>query len=284
MKQLLFFFSMIWSTLANAQVDYLYTFNTPNQQIAKCAVEKGFVNVASSYRLQDMKNQKLYGRNGEDAFGITSSVGLKIEGGLILLDQAVHPWNYDDDYIKYHDKYNAVPYRVTFVDKEKSSSIYNLKTTPCHNNNLLFAIEDTIVAKGEGFTVDSSDGLKDGWIIWMAKDSVNDKSFHVFKKKIEFKPNITVYDVDQPNTFKKVIAGIFVEPTYVSVGTIKFNLCAIAVEQNNRWVLAKPSFSSVIKEANSIDSPLLFAEPDNTGIELTPIEEKIKPKKKNKKK
>ena len=273
----------IWALVANAQIDNLYSFNTSNQQIVQSAVEKGFVNVSSSYRLQDLKTQKLYGRNGSDAFGAIISWGIKIEGGFILLDQAVRPWEYDSNFNKYRGKYGTVPYQLSFTEGDGIITIDSIDAKACNNQNILYSVKDSIVAKGEGFKIDSSNGEKNGWIVWLTEEKDSSLTYLVFKKKIELKPNEDIYEVEQPNTAKKILAGIYVEPSYNMIGSVSFMLCGILVEQNEKWSLAKVSLKSNDNSTPLVDKKGTIVDQDTENTDLTPIESNEKKQKNNKK-
>lgn len=271
-----------WALVANAQIDNLYSFNTSNQQIVQSAVENGFVSVSSSYRLQDLKTQKLYGRNGSDAFGAVTSWGVKIEGGFILLDQAVRPWEYDSNFNKYRGKFGTVPYQLSFTEGDAKKRIDSIDAKPCNAQNILYSIKDTLVSKGEGFKIDSSDGEKNGWIVWLTEERDSSYTHLVFKKKMEFKHNDSIYEVEQPNTTKKILAGIFVEPCYKSIGSVTFRLCGILVEQNGKWILARVSVNSAEIPTHREELGAKV-EQDDEDSDLTPIEPSEKKTKKNKK-
>ena len=282
MKKITTIFMMSWALIANAQIDNLFPFNTSNQQIVQSAVKNAFVAITSSYRLQDSKTKKLYGRNGNDNFGTISSWGLKIDGGIMLPDQAVRPWEYDPNYSKYRDKYNTVPYQISFQKAEGKIVLDSIDVKVCNAQNLFYSIKDTLVANGEGFKIDSSDGEKDGWIIWLTEENDSINTFLVFKKKIEFKPNYNVYEVEQPNTIKKILAGIYVVPSYEAIGIVSFNLCGILVEQNEKWDLAR---ISILPNETSNPSKVKVSPPvvqEDRDTELTLIESNKK-KDKNKK-
>lgn len=258
---------------AKAQIDNLFTFNTSNQQIVQSAVGEVFMNITCSYRIQDVDTRKLYGRNGNEVFGTVSSWGIKIDKGLILLDQAVHPWNYDENFNKYRGKYNAIPYQITFAEKNSSFGIDSVNIEVCNHRNLLFAVEDTLVIKDKGLIPDSSDGEKKGWIVWLAEEGDSTRTFLVFKKEIEFKPDVAVYEVEQPNTSKKIIAGIYVQPSYPFTGCVLFNLCGVLVEQNGKWVLARLSMPS--DDTNNPRTRKERDESEEIDSDLTPVDEII---------
>ena len=214
---------------------------------------------------------------------ITISVRLgKIEGGIMLPDQAVRPWEYDPNYSKYRDKYNTVPYQISFQKSEGKIVLDSIDVKVCNAQNLFYSIKDTLVANGEGFKIDSSDGEKDGWIIWLTEENDSINTFLVFKKKIEFKPNDNVYEVEQPNTMKRILAGIYVVPSYEAIGIVSFNLCGILVEQNEKWDLAR---ISILPNETSNPSKVKVRTPvvqEDRDTELTLIESNKK-KDKNKK-
>lgn len=284
MRKIAFTIIMIWALVANAQIDNLFTFNTSNQQIVQSAVEKGFVKVSSSYRLQDLKSKKLYGRNGKDAFGTVSSWGVKISGGYILLDEAIHPWNYDENYKKYRGKYGTIPYQIKFSFDGEDIINDSLDSKVCNNQNVLFFAEDSVKMRKQGFEVETSDGEKDGWLIWLTEDNDSTNSFLVFRKKIEFKSNTAIYDVEQPNTTKQIVAGIFVVPTYTSIGVVRFNLSGVLIDQDGKWLLAKPTIPSNCEEIHSDVKTEVSTGHEVSDSDLTPIETSKKNNKKIKRK
>lgn len=267
---------------AKAQIEDFFTFNTSNQQIVQTAVEKGFIRVTSSYRLQDLKTKKLYGRNGTEAFGTISSWGIKVNGGFILSEQAIHPWKYDDNFNKYRGKYNTIHYQTIFTEDDKKYVKDSINVKACDEQNLLFSLVDSVVAKSEGFTIDVSNGKKDGWIVWLTEEKDSIMSFLVLKKKIEYKSSVSVYEVEQPNTSKEIVAGVFVVPVSESVGNVRFDLCGVLVRQNEKWIIVMPAISST-KEEHPVDGKV-ENNTDNNDIDsdLTPIKQDKK-KKYNKK-
>ncbi|WP_298074729.1 hypothetical protein [uncultured Bacteroides sp.] len=284
MKKFSILVMTFWALVANAQIDNLYSFNTSNQQIVQSAVEKGFVSVSSSYRLQDLKTQKLYGRNGSDAFGVVTSWGIKIEGGFVLLDQAIRPWEHDSNYYKYRGKYNTVPYQLSFTDGDTKKVIDSIDAKPCNAKNILYSIKDTLVSKGERFKVDSSDGEKNGWIVWLTEEKDSSLTYLVFKKKIEFKLNEEICEVEQPNTAKKILAGIYVVPSYNVIGSVSFILCGILVEQNEKWNMVRVLLNSTVSQIPNEEKTEITGEQENEDTDLTPIVSTEKKTKKNKQK
>lgn len=282
MKKIFIIILSIWALVAKAQIDNLYPFNTSNQQIVQSAVEKSFVSVSSSYRLLDLKTQKLYGRNGSNAFGTVISWGIKIEGGFILLDQAVRPWEYDSNYNKYRGKYGTVRYQLSFIEGDTKRVIDSIDVKACNAKKILYSIKDTLVSKGDGFKIDSSNGEKNGWMVWLTEEKDSSYTHLVFKKKIEFEPNDSMYEVEQPNTAKKILAGIFVEPCFKSIGSVTFKLCGILVELKGKWVLAKVSLNptETLTPKEELRSTV---EQDSEDTDLTLIEPNEKKTKKNKK-
>lgn len=272
MKKLTAFILLIWVFVANAQIDDLYRFNTSNQQIVQMAVENSFKTVVSSYRLQDLKTQQLYGRNGNDAFGSVEFWGVLIEGGMILFDQTVHPWVYDKNYHKYKGQYKAVPHQFIIVPEGRSYLMKTLNMTPCDHKNMLYYVQDTVISSGDGLTVDFSDGVKNGWIVWLTQEADSTQSFIVVKKQIDLEPSIEFIEMDGPNTDKEVKGGIFVYPIYPSIGCVELCLCGVLVNQNEKWFLARPLLLSSTHGQNNMDVDDNFSVEDSEVMDLTPVE------------
>lgn len=239
MKHLMTLLMLVGALAADAQINHLFFLNTSNQQIVQSAVEKAFITVNSSYRLQDLKSNRLYGRDGNDTFGTVPSWGIKIENGMILLDQAIHPWEYDPNFNSYRGKYGPVHCRLSFMEADSTKELEGVDVQPVNEHNLIYVLQDTIITKGKGLVIDSSEGEQVGWTVWMTeeKDSVN--TFIVLKNKFTFDANEFVYEVEQPNTTKKILAGIYVVPSFNPIGVVVFKLGGVLVEKNGKWVMAR---------------------------------------------
>ena len=67
-------------------------------------ISKYFVILRQDYSLYNKKNDVFYGYNDQDFFGTTYSLAIKCEDFTLLIDEAVHPWNYDSKYEEFKNR------------------------------------------------------------------------------------------------------------------------------------------------------------------------------------
>lgn len=257
---------MVWALHANAQLGDMFSFSTSNQQVVRDAVEKCFVEVTSHYRLEDLQTHKQYGRDGHDTFGATTSWGVRVRGGYIVLGQATRPWDFDEIFSKFRGKYGTVPCGTDIDDNGERSHRDSLNAQPCGSHDLLYFVGHGGQPQRDGLEVDYSEGEKDGWFVWLTAEVDSLESFLVVRHKMEGKYGKSVHEVEQPNTKKRVVAGIFVTPSYPSIGVVNFRLSGVLLTQEDKWLLAVPDGGD----------GQISADPKGEETVLTPVESDAK--------
>lgn len=259
-------------------------FMSSNQQLVEEAIKNGIVVIRQSYQLEDSVSHQRFGRYGNEEFGKTYSLGVKVEGGILLENKAIRPWNYDENFVRYQDSHR--PVNIKTEVKELKDSVFSnakLNVDSVVSNDPIANIPDSLTFSGKGFEVFSYSKPTDGWIIWITSsdeihhcDSVVVQSPLIYKKKIEFNPDSISYSIELPQTPNKVWGGIFVVPEQTEIGQLTFKLAGVMVEEvSGEWNLYP-----VKAEPIAAVSP-------NIGDELTPSlnsPTENKKKKNNKKK
>ena len=277
--------------LLHAQIDF-GTFGSDT--FVEDAVRTGVFISRQSYQIYDKKTGELFGLNGKPEFGIQYTIGVKVPDGFCLVDKAVRPWIYDEKYKKYQTKYDPVFYQAKYSEIGENVRFDSLDYSTTQQKELINSTIYHFASKtfgGKGFTLDTQNGLKKGWLVWIVspqKDDINadnSTSFYIEKKEIEVKGKQFLIATETPNITDNLIGGIYVVPVYPGVGIVEFQLCGILVQRSeNKWELCCPFVG--MQETDSADRGISNGkEPDNSSAELTPVKktEKVKEQKKRKK-
>lgn len=230
----------------NAQISNLFE----AEDLIKKTNGKALAVVEQMYLLKDKKGN-VYGLNGNEEFGKTYSLGIVTDGGLIVTDKAVHPWNYDPNYDQYkNDKsYEPVLYETdikSFGEKQPVRMECTEDAPMILGNG--FSIMSCF-QNGGGLALTDTIGNIEGWMVWAMHPSISD-----FRKDIEYNTVICRWDANvdadghvdidasdffPPNNGQKAIGGFFVVPNITKAGNISFELCAVAYkdEEYDSWWL-----------------------------------------------
>lgn len=272
----------------------LPAFSSDSTNILKEAIKSGVFISRQSFQIRDRISGKLYGLNGKNEFGIEYSIGIKVPDGFLLTDKAVRPWLYNSMYGKYKGKYDPVFLQPKFSEIGDSLKYDTLDYELSKQESVI----DTAVYrffsqnfKGDGFVLDTTNGKKKGWLIWITSQQNIDyeKSakfdYIIERKEIFINKDHQSFEVESPQTEQNVLCGIYVVPVYTKIGVIEFRLCGIVVPEIDTWKIGCPFVESKEDtESTPNDSRTQVEQPD----ELTPIEnsdaEKVKEKKNKKNK
>lgn len=244
-------------------------FNSPNQQLVEQAVRNGVVLLRQDYQLLDTVTNERYGWNHRDMFNSVYSVGIKVGDGYVVSDRFVHPWSYDGRYLDL----TGVTY-VPVVSKTMGRIITDTVMTEIkYGVSDVCPLEDSLAyridcedSELEGFTVDSSAGAKDGWLVWVvAKDSTlsdsSDLSLVTYRYSMTIDDDTLSYQLPDPVASDYIVGGFYVVPQNTSVGKLDFKLVGFAALRDSLWYLVVENFT----DEHS-------AEVDTEGVSmLTPV-------------
>lgn len=255
------------------------------------AVRRGLFISCQSYQICDNRTGELFGLNGEAEFGIGYSLGIKVPGGYYLSDQAVRPWLYDKNFAKYQNKYKPVFYQAKYTELgeqvQYDSLDYSLANITAVTDSVLYRFASSTF-NGKGFILDTEEGQKDGWAVWivLSKDSTMSTNanltFISLKETINVKKERLFMEILPPKTFHQLVGGIYVVAEYSSIGVVEFKLCGIIMtDGGDAWNLYFPFIGQKIENKDKTDA---MAPSKNVGgNELTPVGKTKNVKKKNKK-
>lgn len=242
-------------------------FNSSSQQLVEQAVKGGIVLLRQDYQLLDTLSNTRYGWNHQEVFNSIYSVGFKVEGGYVVNERFVRPWNFDQRYRELRDT-TYVPVISKTSCKSMVDSVYiDVKYNPdykrCIKDSLIYRV-DSLVHERRGLKIDSSLGEKEGWLVWVTSaDSLLQENTQLsvvtYKHKITIEENKKEYALPKPATSKNIMAGILVVPNNTQVGVLDFQIVGYAYRKGNDWY--------VIRDVEIATIP----EQDNNVSLLTPV-------------
>lgn len=249
------------------------------------AVCSAFFLSRQSFQVADKKTGELYGLNNHDEFGTEITFGVKLRDGFLLTDKAVRPWEYNSKFNSYRDGYKPVPYLSEYTEQgEKTdydSLTYSLQETM---NPLEVYCFKSNIFKGKGLDYDIAEGVQKGWVVWAYtdKDADLNKTAKLSFVYIEKELNVATDGKESvlPPKDKNILGGIFIVPSVTGVGVVKFLLCGIITEKEDKWNVSFPFVG--IKENDGLQKKS-NVEPNVTKDSLTPVEDDVYVKKGKKK-
>lgn len=250
-----------------------------------------------SFQVCDKKTGELYGLNNRDEFGTEITLGVKVRGGYVLTDKALHPWEYNEKFGNYKDGYSPVLFRSEYSEAGEKTRYDSLDIAQNNVNELLpstcYLVKSDCLG-GKGLNVDSTEGTKDGWVVWAVVDDNADLNTTARltlicnPHKLEVRKDGRA-DVEAPEG-KKVLGGIYVDPVAAGIGMLEFRLCGIMVENGGKWSVCFPFIGKEKLFTQELESQVKKKAIDEVENEptssddlypVTPSKKKVK--KKNKK-
>jgi len=222
------------------------------------AVQPGLYVVRQQYQIKSVADGKLYGKDGNNWFGETYSLGVKVAGGLVVGRAVMMPWEGDADLAKVnnHGKYVPCLYQTTYLRALDGGDYRDVNLdfdTPEYINaygrdSLLFR---HIESQADfGFLTDERFGSADGYLLWAYRDSTAAHAGMQVKLRVARKRlgqvADSLYVPCSPADSAKVFGGVFVVPVTDRVGQVTFRLAGIALQTaEGRWVLRSLTRESV---------------------------------------
>ena len=133
---------------------------------------------------------------------------------------------------------------------------------------------------GKGLDYDIAEGVQKGWVVWAYtdKDADLNKTAKLSFVYIEKELNVATDGKESvlPPKDKNILGGIFIVPSVTGVGVVKFLLCGIITEKEDKWNVSFPFVG--IKENDGLQKKS-NVEPNVTKDSLTPVEDDVYVKK-----
>ena len=249
--------------------------SSSNQQLIEEAVKDGLFVVRQRYQLQDTTAQTpaLFGWQNRNWFGESYSLGIKVKTGYYLSDKAIRPWIYDPKYEQYTANNKLTPVLSAREYRTVEDTVY--KALP--NNDIsvkeisssyIFQVQDSVSFEQKGFPVDTCDGTKKGWLVWLVTDKPLEEqtdqlpTYLIYRLEMNFEQGKDRYEIREPSSEKHILGGFYFVPAFNEIGQITFCLAGILNHENSKWY--------VVCLSDSIDTKVI--QPNDSEVGLTPIQ------------
>jgi hypothetical protein len=192
-----------------------------------------------------------YGWNNAPGFGDSYSLGVKTTNGYYVQDRAIRPWLYDPKFEEYGESKQYVPVLSGCEYKQAEDTVY--VPLPCGDcktkeiaKNRIYLMQDSIFGN-KGFSVEDSDGIKKGWLVWAVSDkpleeqSKQSLSLTIYRAELLFEPGKERYEIKEPVSNKSISGGFFVVPEFDEIGQIRFQLAGLLHKEDDHWQLVRPT-------------------------------------------
>jgi len=266
-------------------------FNSSSQQLVEQAVKDGIVLFRQDYQLLDTLSNTRYGWNHQEVFNSIYSVGFRVEGGYVVNERFVRPWNFDQRYRELRDT-TYIPVVSKTCCRSIIDTVYtDLKYNPDYRRNIKDSLVyhvDSLPHERRGLKIDSSIGVKEGWLVWVTtSDSLLQKNTQLsvvtYKHKITIEEDQKEYALPKPATSKKIIAGILVTPNSTQIGILDFQVVGYAYQEGEDWYLIRDIDGVSMPEQNNNESlltPVSTNDEDSEDNASSPQKSKKKKSKK----
>lgn len=214
--------------------------NSGTQEIIERSVSQALVKVTRSYVVRDMENGETFKRDGRNDFNNIASLGVMVNGGVIVTPAAVQPWESDPEFFEYRNWYQGVATDMTIAMPDGIVRMDStLKAQECNRDGLLYLVETGKATTG--LELSTTVGMVDGWVVLWTADNDTTVSVTSFRRKVEIKDTMSCYPINRPLTASTILGGVYLEPVFLKTGTVEFRLCGVIVDQDGKLFIAKPT-------------------------------------------
>lgn len=257
------FIFLLICNMTNAQLT-TKLINSTNQKLIETAIDNGFIIIRQSYVLEDDNTHQRFGRYGNDEFGKSVSLAIKIKDGIIISEKAIQPWKYDNSYVKYSTTHT--PIKTTSEYKELSDSTFHefFFSTDCMTQltNGIHVIKDSILFHGNGFDGIQQTNNTNGWLVWVTSqkrieecDSDTHTAYTIYKYDLKYSADSICYEIEKPRIEDTIWGGIYIIPRQTGIGQLSFYIAGIlSCNIKGQWQLFPVNINKQLTEDNSSET------------------------------
>ena len=210
-------------------------------------VKESLFILRQDYSLYDKRKKKFYGFNDQEQFGTTYSLGIKCKQFNVILDEAVRPWRYDENYLQFKSdklmpvitasKYLLLNDSITALYNNLDSIVLPRQTI---KENAFYASKPFTNSQG-GIEINIADTCSCGYLVWILKEDGRFEkgnvriSLKTVKTNIDMVGNITL---TPPTQSSEILGALFL--TSNDDSPAKFYLGGIATKEVDEWILHFP--------------------------------------------
>ena len=237
-----------------------FSMKSNNQIFIEQALKGAFSILEQHYQLKDTVNNEIFGREGKDYFSIIPYLAVRTQAGILINQDAAHPWLNDEDFKDYQSQYKPIVFKSLITDFLPQQKSY--ESNPIIDDNNVRKLGEsafllyTDSTKADGIACDTLSGSKAGWMVWIVKQATSNPKDSIrlisYKKEILVNKATDTLWVDTPNTEQEVLGGIYVDPVTTGIGQLTFKLTGVALWVENHWVLQFPFIKETIQKSSEL--------------------------------
>ena len=208
--------------------------STINNLMVTSAMRDALCIIHFEYQMEDTVSHQRFNAEGKDYFGIAEGFLVKTEGGWISPTEVSNPWSANAD-VKKFPEYKPVVSVASVLSP--GDSLFRPIAIPSlekqtfiqHCGYSIVKDKDTFTT---GLTLGKRDDLTEGFVVWLSKkDSSLSVSSYAHIQKIDS----TIISLAGKFVPEGVVGGVYVKPTYPSLGVIRFELLGILDYRSSKW-------------------------------------------------
>ena len=209
---------------------------TDNQRIVEGAIAPAFSIIKQEFQLLNEATGQKYNLDSLSYFGYSDALCVKIAGGFITSKRIVCPWEYDENIGSYPEYKPVLSYLYEYNQQDRSWEKLNHREYSDFeeiDRSEKVIVKDTLYAS-KGIGIDTVEGRKDGWLIWIYRDG-DRLSFKPIRQSINASDTLRIAPVIQPVEEKDLLTGVMLSADMSEIGVIRFRLVALVERFAEGW-------------------------------------------------
>ncbi len=288
MKKVFFIASVLAGLAIPLQAQFFV--QSASQQLVEDAVKEGVLLYRQDYLLEDSAGGRF--AVGElPYFSNASGFCVLIDGGYVAMQALLEPWTEDAAYESYAAQYKgalSAAFRRSVADScWMKANLLQPQWKEALPGNVWYQAEDSLF-NGHGFVLDTGDGKKDGWLVWLAAQpsiglDSTELNLVIYRHSMEIGPDTDTCVISGLRSKQDILGAVYLNPVVAGVGTMEFRLVGPVVKMGEQWVLLRlASFQKEEKEAEpAVLTPVKEDEPATESTTEVPDTGKKKREKKD---
>ena len=223
-------------------------FTTNNQKLIEQAVKSGITIIERTYQLEDSTTRQRFGRYGNEIFGKSRSLGIRVGNSIIVDQKILTPWESDVNFDRFRASHIPViaSSHIIELDDTIKKNVVIKEDSVFHVTKSLISLPDSSIVI-EGFAIDMFDQPTEGWMVLITSNKTISEwdgtpiLYSIYKKNIDFSSDNNEYEVETPQMPNNIWGGVFIIPKQTQIGQLTFTLAGILVKNSdNNWSLETP--------------------------------------------
>lgn len=274
------------ATIAFAQPGSFFRGVSDNQRFIEEALSDAFRMVRIEFQLEDTTSHERFNLQGKEYFGFAEGLCVKTASGWLAPASTLTPWKNSHEVKQYPEYKPAFSYATVLSPADTVWKPLDLKALPASEAlpGTSYSCVSEVDTFGPGLSICALDAENEGWIVWIAREG-NKLSVTTYSHRVAVADS-TTFGIGRKVVPNGVVGGLYVKPSYPSVGVVSFSLAGLMEKGSDGWKVVPIECGKTLvqKPALAPDKPKLVPAGDkkDNDSEAPAKEKKNKRDKKNK--